>query len=152
MTGPHTGSPVINQPYADFFEFLLGTDRPECKRYKAIDDLTRYRGFKSGQYQTDANLPEGWYAFITGKQMSTRCCDESGYCSTYYQGWLTGSHPTVDEGIVSRKVCFGKGFYGQRNCYYSIYIKVRNCGPIYVYKLKPTPGSAGYVRYCTDEK
>ena len=83
--------------------------------------------------------------------MSTSCCYQSSYCDTSYQGWLTGSHPTVDDGIVSRQVYFG--YYNKRNVNFykyrfSIYIKVRNCGTFYVYKLKPTPRS-GYIRYCT---
>ena len=77
--------------------------------------------------------------------MSTYCCYNHGYCNAYYQGWLTAGHPTVDDGIVSRKVCFGNNY---NRCYYSVDIKVRNCGPFYVYKLKPTPRS-GYTRYCT---
>ena len=138
----------INQPYSASFEFRLGTDKPECKRYKAIDDPTRYRAFKSGKYTNDHYLPEGWYAFITGAQMSTYCCERYGYCDTLYQGWLTGSHPTVDDGIVSRRVYFGY-YNGQYYKYvYSIHIKVRNCGPFYVYKLKPTP-RASNTRYCT---
>lgn len=135
----------INQPYVASFEFLLGTDKPECKRYKAIDDPTRYRAFKSGEVTNDYYLPEGWYAFIAGSRMSTSCCSKRGYCNTNYQGWLTVSHPTVDDGIVSRQVCFGDNY---NLCYYSIYIKVRNCGSLYVYKLKPT-GTSGYTRYCT---
>ena len=138
----------IDQPYAASFEFLLGTDKPECKRYKAIDDHTRYKAFKSGEYRTDHYLPEGWYAFITGRQMSTSCCFSPGYCDTYYQGRLTGGHPTVDDGIVSRRVCFGYYNVAGSYCTYSVYIKVRNCGPFYVYKLKPTPAS-GNTRYCT---
>ena len=142
----------INQPYAASFEFLLGTDKPECKRYKAIDDPTRYRAYKSGKYTNDYYLPEGWYAFITGMQMSTSCCNQHGYCNTFYQGWLMGSHPTVDDGIVSRKVCFGYyDNYRHNKCVRSINIKVRNCGPLYVYKLKPTP-SSGNSRYCTEHR
>ena len=135
----------INQPYVASFEFLLGTDKPECKRYKAIDDPTRYRNYQSGAVTNDYYIPEGWYAFIIGKQMSTSCCYQSGNCNIHYPGWLTAGHPTVDDGIVSRKVCFGDTYGG---CYYSVYIKVRNCGPFYVYKLKPTP-RASYTRYCT---
>ena len=57
-----------------------------------------------------------------------------------------GGHPTVDEGIVGRKVVFG---YIYNSYYQRIYIKVRNCGHFYVYKLKPSPGS-GDTRYCTE--
>ena len=100
----------------------------------------------------DHYLLEGWYAFITGKEMSTHCCYQDGHCNTYYQGWLTGSHPTVDDGIVSRQVYFGYHYKHRVNFYkyrYSITIKVRNCGTFYVYKLKPTPAS-GTTRYCTE--
>ncbi|CAH3160376.1 unnamed protein product [Porites lobata] len=128
------------------------TDKPECKRYKVIDDPARYKYFKSGKVTNDHYLPEGWYAFIKGKQMSTTCCYRSGYCDTHYQGRLTGSHPTVDDGIVSRQVYFGYYYEYNVNFYkyrFSIYIKVRNCGPFYIYKLKPTPTSE-YTRYCTE--
>ena len=79
--------------------------------------------------------------------MAISCCYQFGHCDTSYQGRLIGVHPTVDDGIVSKKVCFG---YYDNRCSYSIYIKVRNCGPFYVYKLKPTPKS-GDTRYCTQE-
>ena len=84
--------------------------------------------------------------------MSTACCYQPGHCNTYYQGRLEGGHPTVDDGIVSRKVCFGYHNNGYSyTCYYSIYIKVRRCGRFFVYKLKPTPRS-GNTRYCTHEQ
>ena len=144
----HTNWPALHC----FLWISLGTDKPECKCYKAIDDPTRYRAFKSGKYTNDRYLPEGWYAFITGKQMSTSCCLQPGNCNTYLQGWLTESHPTVDDGIVSRKVCFGYFSLFSFPCKYSIYIKVGNCGPFYVFKLKPTPRSRYYARYCTHEE
>ena len=86
--------------------------------------------------------------------MSTACTYTSGYCDASNQASLQGSHPSVEEGVVSRKVCFGyyqsRYRYGQRQintcCKQSIYIKVRNCGSFYVYKLKPTPYDS---RYCT---
>ncbi|XP_073256827.1 protogenin A-like isoform X2 [Porites lutea] len=130
------------------------TDKLECERYWTIDDPTRRYGFRSGETKSDTYLPEGWYRFITGKQMSTICRYSSGYCDASNQASLQGSHPTVEEGVVSRKVCFGyyqsRYRYGQKQintcCKQSTYIKVRNCGSFYVYKLKPTPSNS---RYCT---
>ena len=137
----------IHPPYS------LGTDKLECERYWTIDDPTRRYDFSSGETKSDTYLPEGWYRFITGKQMSTVCTHTSGYCDASNQASLQGSHPSVEEGVVSRKVCFGyyqSGYrYGQRQntcCKQSIYIKVRNCGSFYVYKLKPTSYNS---RYCT---
>ena len=92
--------------------------------------------------------------------MSTRCIYGSGYCDAYNQGSLQGSHPSVEDGVVTRKVCFSYyqqirsyGYhYGQQTiskcCKYSTFIEVRNCGSFYVYKLKPTPYNS--CRYCTE--
>ena len=141
---------------------MLGTDKPECESYWAIDDPSRQRNFKSGQNKNDYHLAEGWYRFITGKQMSTSCILGSGYCDADNQGSLQGSHPSVEDGMVTRKVCFsyyqparrrhGYSSYYQQSvsecCKYSTFIKVRNCGSFYVYKLKPTANNS--CRYCTE--
>ena len=74
--------------------------------------------------------------------MAESCVD--GYrCGTYFPGWLNGSHPTLNEAAVQRRVCFG--FHGHC-CIYSTYIRVRNCGDFYVYQLKPL--TVWYSRYC----
>ena len=91
--------------------------------------------------------------------MSTSCILGSGYCDAYNQESLQGSHPSVEDGVVTRKVCFsyyqtGYRRYGYHQqsvsecCKYSTFIKVRNCGSFYVYKLKPTANSS--CRYCTE--
>ena len=74
--------------------------------------------------------------------MAESCVDRYR-CDTYYPGWLNGSHPTVNEAVVQRRVCFG--FHGHC-CIYSTYIRVRNCGDFYVYQLKPL--TLWYLRYC----
>ena len=145
----------IRQFTIHLFHFI-GTDKPECERYWTIDDPTRYYGFRSGQTKSDYYLPEGWYRFITGKQLSASCrySSSTGYCDASNQGSFQGSHPSVEDGGVARKVCFGYyqsgSSYGNRRqntcCKQSTYIKVRNCGSFYVYKLKPTPYNS---RYCT---
>lgn len=124
----------------------LGTDKSECKRYWTINDPTRRRSYSGpGYYKHDYYLAEGWYRFTIGKRMSTSCGYSSGYCDASYAGWLTGSHPSVNDGVVSRTVYFGNS---GSSCHQgSTTIKVRNCGSFYVYKLKGTPSSS--YRYCT---
>ena len=142
--------------FTSHLSYFVGTDKPECEQYWTIDDSTRRYDFRSGKTKSDNYLPEGWYRFIIAKQLSTSCTYPSGYCDASNQGSLQGSHPSVEDGVVSRKVCFGyyqSGFsYGQRRqntcCKQSTYIKVRNCGSFYVYKLKPTSYNS---RYCTTQ-
>ena len=73
-------------------------------------------------------------------------CPKMYNCSTDSPGWLSGSHPTVADGVVQRKVCFHSSFlFDSDCCLYSDYISVRNCGAFYVYKLH---GTRCYLRYC----
>lgn len=127
------------------FKGTLGTDKLECKRYWTINDPTRRRSYSAaGYYKHDYYLAEGWYRFTMGIHMSTSCSYSHGYCDVSYAGWLSGGHPSVSDGAVSRTVYFG--YSG--NCYQrSTTIKVRNCGSFYVYKLARSPNTD--CRYCT---
>lgn len=130
-----------------FFHFVFVGNKTECVDHRTIDDDSRYYSYSaSDNNKNDYYIPEGWYRFVTRTRMNTNCVSPSNnYCNTYYVGYLSQNHPSVDEGIVSRKVCFR---YSSSCCYYSTYIKVLNCGSFYVYKLKPTPVSS--ARYCTE--
>ena len=90
----------------------------------------------------------GWYRFSggAGTQMA-EACPKMYSCSTNSSGWLNGTHPTVAEGIVQRKVCFSQRVSQFFNdcCYHSKNISVRNCGAFYVYRLDPPDY---YSRYC----
>ena len=69
---------------------------------------------------------------------------EEWYCGTAEAGWLTGQHPNVSQGTVTRRVCFS--FHS--NCCNTVKdIKIRNCGNFYVYELQPL--TAGWRRYCS---
>ena len=70
-------------------------------------------------------------------------CIDMYRCGTRYPGWLNGSLPTVNEGVVQRIVCFR---YFSDCCSFSTYIRVRNCGGFYVYQLKPL--TYCNLRYC----
>ena len=96
---------------------------------------------------SDSKL-SGWYRFNggAGTQMA-EVCPKMYSCSTNSSGWLNGTHPSVAEGIVKRKVCFlqrASQFFNDC-CNHSRTISVRNCGAFYVYGLDPPDY---YSRYC----
>ena len=125
---------------------LSGTDKPECSDHMVIDDDSRRVSSTFTHYRCDYDLGEGWYRFLNGKRMSTRCAKYRA-CNTDNPGWLEGEHPSVSVGRVTRKVCFGKKSSSSCPCSIHTYITVLNCGSFYVYKLKPTRGCS---RYCTN--
>ncbi|XP_059816093.1 pancreatic secretory granule membrane major glycoprotein GP2-like [Hypanus sabinus] len=57
---------------------------------------------------------------------------------------MNGPHPSVEEGEVTRTVCFT---WREFTCYWRREIKVKNCCRYFVYQLKPTPISSAV--YCT---
>ena len=63
-------------------------------------------------------------------------CVKMCHCAVWHPGWLTGGHPSVEDGTVVRKVCFA-GSLGC--CKASVYISVRNCSGFYVYNLTSMP-------------
>ena len=70
-------------------------------------------------------------------------CLPMGRCGVVKPGWLNGAHPTVAEGVVTRKVCYN---FVRHCCYEENIVKVKNCGSYYVYELqKPIPFDQ---RYC----
>ena len=73
-------------------------------------------------------------------------CVPTGRCGTWAPGWLNGRHPTVEEGIVTREVCY---HWNNKGCYWKNDIRVRNCGNYYVYELQPPP--VCNLRYCGNQ-
>ena len=119
----------------------------ECQNYKTLNSASRrtsYRSYYYSNYYCDSSLGPGWFRFqgSAGTRMAASCTS-SDRCGTYFTGWLSGGHPTVADGQVTRTVCFSSGY---RCCYYSTSIKVRNCGSYYVYYLSGTPTCN--LRYC----
>jgi len=71
-------------------------------------------------------------------------------CGTHAPGWLNGSHPSVADGIVTRKVCY---HWSSGCCQWHNNIRVKNCGAFYVYELqKPAGGNVCSLRYCGEYK
>ncbi|XP_072894692.1 uncharacterized protein [Hemitrygon akajei] len=98
-----------------------------------------------GQWMGDGKLEVGWYRFnSSGGRMISETVFPEARCSGVIPGWLNGSHPSVEEGEVTRTVCFT---WRDFTCYWRREIKVKNCCRYFVYQLKPAPCSSAV--YCT---
>ena len=119
---------------------------PECRNYGSLNDGTRRTSYNSYYYYCDSSLGPGWFRFqgSAGTRMATSCPSYCR-CGAYNSGWLSGGHPSVADGQVTRTVYFRS----YSSCYsYSTSIKVRNCVSYYVYYLSGTPGGRCNFRYC----
>ena len=121
------------------FFFLVNLSADVCKFHSVLEDYDRDINYQTppGHEKCDGNLNSGWYRFlnISGITMPTTCPPRHT-CGTRVPGWLSGDHPTVEDGEVSRKVCFSSRSY--ECCDYSRIIGVRNCTSFYVYLLVQT--------------
>ena len=119
--------------------FLVNLSADVCQFHSVLEDYDRDINYQTppGHEKCDNNLNYGWYRFlnISGITMPTTC-PPPFTCGTTSPGWLTGDHPTVEDGEVSRRVCFTRS--SSLCCYYSYNIRVRNCTSFYVYLLIPT--------------
>lgn len=75
----------------------------------------------------------------------TTSCPPPSSCHTEAPGWLAGTHPKPEDGLVRRKVCF---HYAGDCCFESRYIYVMNCPGVFVYELLNTKEFPFKARYC----
>ena len=120
---------------------------PECKNPVVISHESRSMEHTGAPISCDQrNLPTvgKWHRFMgaAGNAMPTSCVPIHR-CGTHAPGWLSGDHPSEDQGVVTRKVCF---HWSGDCCRWSVNIKVRSCGEYYVYQLPKTP--VCNLRYC----
>jgi len=126
---------------------IIGKSLAECYNYTFLNESNRARTHGNDGL-CDSTLSPGWYRFSgeAGTQMADSCVN-TDHCGTARPGWLKGTHPVVADGAVQRQVCFSRG--RGHCCYYTTYIRVRNCGAFYVYKLN-RPNVCD-LRYCGDK-
>ena len=126
-----------------FFLLLLKTlscySSSGCQQYQSLTDGDRNSNFNVSHFLCDNFLGPGWFRFegAAGTRMPTSCVPMYS-CGTNVPGWLTGGHPTVADGNVTRTVCFN---WTSGCCHFSINIQVRNCGAYYVYYFHSTPNN-----------
>ena len=117
-----------------------------CNNYTVLSEADRAQGhINASNYRCDRyDLVPGWYRFqgAAGDRMADKCVPINR-CGTHAPGWLSGAHPTVAEGAVTRKVCY---HWNYNCCLWSNNITVKNCGAFFVYELQKT--SYCYLRYC----
>ena len=129
---------------------LLSVDG--CHNYTVLSEADRAQGYiviNASNYRSDySDLVPGWHRFLgaAGDRMADKCVPMD-HCGTRHPGWLNGTHPTVAEGAVIRRVCFN---ISNNCCYWYQDIRVKNCGAYFVYAL-PTRYHYYYYyyfRYC----
>ena len=115
----------------------------ECLHYTILNNADRKITYGRARY-CDNKIGAGWFRFegSAGTRIPTSCPPDKR-CGTDIPGWLEGSHPTVADGQVSRRVCFR---YVNNCCSWAKDIFVRNCSSYYVYYLSDAPNC--YARYC----
>ncbi|XP_066025285.1 pancreatic secretory granule membrane major glycoprotein GP2 isoform X4 [Pocillopora verrucosa] len=119
---------------------------PECQNYQVLADASRNVNHGANPLLCDNHLTPNWYRFqgAAGVKMLSSC-PQTSRCGTHATGWLSGDHPSVEEGKVTRKVCFS----WSNCCTWSIDIKVMNCGDFYIYYIDGTPREHQFhLRYC----
>ena len=123
--------------------FLLEED--DLIIYTVLGEADRAQGnAQPPYYKDDKELVTGWYRFqgAAGDRMPDKCVLKYR-CGTGHPVWLNGTHPAVTDGVVTRAVCYS----GSRSCcWYSNFIKVKNCSSYYVYELQRTTHQNS--RYC----
>jgi len=115
------------------------------QNYKNLTDAERQYDYVTKNEKCDDTL-NGWYRFqgAAGTKMVTTC-PLMDRCDTTFPNWLSGGHPTVAEGEVTRNVCINRF----ARCQTSLFIQVKNCGSYYIYKL--INPSVCPARYCSTD-
>ena len=121
---------------------------PACSSYTLDTDMTRETTYYDGVNECDSAIGTVWTRFTDGanhnRMLPTRMPARYA-CDTHAPGYLVGEHPAVEDGEVTRKVCF---HWNTNSCNWNSDIQVVNCGEYYVYELVNTPSCN--LRYCTD--
>ena len=125
---------------------LQAKQASECEdeKYTIINDPRRSTANKEGDLCDNVLIKDNkWYRFIgvAGGEMPTKAPDLNS-CGTSSPIWMNGTHPSVEQGAVSRTAC---AKFRLRNCLNQYSISVRNCTGFYIYQLKePTECNSAY--------
>jgi len=132
---------------------------PRCFEYEELNSSQRKSWEGYHQFRCDSRAGRrhddwkgaGWYR-ITG-QAGSKLIEspvKDYHCGTIFGGWMSGGHPTVLQGEVSRTI----NFNALNDTTLTNQAKVINCGTYYVYHLDNVPicnnGIETATGYCTE--
>lgn len=120
------------------FKLVFSFDFIECEIYRNLTSPRRSQSEPVGPYCDQRVIATPyWYRFAgdAGTQIATSCVPEER-CHTVSPGWMDGTHPSVQDGVVMRTACFHRL---EDCCRWETTIRVRNCDGFYVYQLHSPP-------------
>ncbi|XP_037399199.1 adhesion G protein-coupled receptor E3-like [Pygocentrus nattereri] len=142
--------PAVSLPMPTYCAVAFNTPSYDpCNSYNFLDQPWRGTN-ETGGSNCDSNFYwTGWYRLLY-KGMSVRMpesCVNRSRCGTDVGLWLNGSHPQIEDGIITRGVC---GSSGSDCCFYRSYpIRVKACpGNYYIYEF--VGPNYCYLAYCAD--
>ncbi|PVD18845.1 hypothetical protein C0Q70_21402 [Pomacea canaliculata] len=98
----------------------------------------------------DIDLVAGWYRFVVDAESKMpETCVNNFKCGTTVPIWMNGTHPSVSDGIQTRRACanFQSGGASYTPCCgQAVKIGVKNCEGFFIYYLHPTPACP--MAYC----
>ncbi|PVD18254.1 hypothetical protein C0Q70_20803 [Pomacea canaliculata] len=98
----------------------------------------------------DIDLVAGWYRFVVDAESKMpETCVNNFKCGTTVPIWMNGTHPSVNDGIQTRRACanFQSGGASYTPCCgQAVKIGVKNCEGFFIYYLHPTPACP--MAYC----
>ena len=127
------------------FSIGISDTFPACNSYSTLTGTCRLVSCVTSSSLCDSDLKYKWYRFVKNAGTSLpEICPPTNRCKANAPGWLNGKHPTVEDGEVTRTVCFNKD---GSCCWQTRQVNIYNCSGFYVYKLPPTHRCS--LRYCS---
>ncbi|XP_057187783.1 oncoprotein-induced transcript 3 protein-like [Triplophysa rosa] len=125
-----------------------------CYNYTVLNNAWRATDTSSSPHMCDRDVNwVGWYRlYLNGQNVRMpETCVEQNRCGTQVPLWLSGGHPKLEDGVVTRDVCGHFDFYC---CYYhSFPIRVKACPDnYYVYGFVTPIYTHSCSAYCADVK
>ncbi|KAL2099742.1 hypothetical protein ACEWY4_004136 [Coilia grayii] len=127
-------------------------DFDPCHDYTVLDEPWRATNYSASRDNCDSRVKwRGWYRFFHYGQSIHMLdhCMPSAVCGTSGQLWMNGTHPGLQDGIVTRTTCQAGWDDCCKQTNHHAPVQVKACpGNFYVYKISRVNGCN--FAFCTD--